>query len=140
MFKSLYPSLMGEFNIAPNTQIGMINMPNQIYAYENLRKSEKFVRSGDFIEHFASHNWLEVCRRYLNLASFEEMINDIFEYLDKYEIPQNRVYGITGLPKVFFHTDKRIEKKDELLNKEFKYIEYPIKDSDEYMKALEQKI
>lgn len=139
-YKALYPSETMEHNIAPNTQIGMINMPNQIYAYENLRKSEKFVRSGDFIEHFASHNWLEVCRRYLNLASFEEMINDIFEYLDKYEIPQNRVYGITGLPKVFFHTDKRIEKKDELLNKEFKYIEYPKEDSDEYMKALEQKI
>ena len=139
-YKALYPSETMENNIAPNTQIGMINMPNQIYAYENLRKSEKFVRSGDFIEHFASHNWLEVCRRYLNLASFEEMINDIFEYLDKYEIPQNRVYGITGLPKVFFHTDKRIEKKDELLNKEFKYIEYPKEDSDEYMKALEQKI
>ena len=139
-YKALYPSETMEHNIAPNTQIGMINMPNQIYAYENLRKSEKFVRSGDFIEHFASHNWLEVCRRYLNLASFEEMINDIFEYLDKYEIPQNRVYGITGLPKVFFHTDKRIEDKDELLNKEFKYIEYPKEDSNEYMKALEQKI
>ena len=124
-YKALYPSETMEHNIAPNTQIGMINIPNQIYADENIRKSEKFVRSGDFIEHFASHNWLEICRRYLNLASFEEMINDIFEYLDKYEIPQNRVYGITGLPKVFFHTDKRIEDKDELLNKEFKYIEYP---------------
>jgi len=124
-YKALYPSETMEHNIAPNTQIGMINMPEQIYADENLRKSEKFVRSGDFIEHFASHNWLEVCRRYLNLASFEEMINDIFEYFDKYEIPQHRVYGTTGLPKVFFHTDKRIEKKDELLNKEFKYIEYP---------------
>ena len=60
--------------------------------------------------------------------------------MHKYEIPQNRVYGITGLPKVFFHTDKRIEDKDELLNKEFKYIDYPKEDSDEYMKALEQKI
>lgn len=139
-YKALYPSETMEHNIAPNTQIGMINIPNQIYADENIRKSEKFVRSGDFIEHFASHNWLEICRRYLNLASFEEMINDIFEYLDKYEIPQNRVYGITGLPKVFFHTDKRIEDKDELLNKEFKYIDYPKEDSDEYMKALEQKI
>lgn len=139
-YKALYPSETMEHNIAPNTQIGMINMPEQIYADENIRKSEKFVRSGDFIEHFASHNWLEICRRYLNLASFEEMINDIFEYLDKHEIPQNRVYGITGLPKVVYHTDKRIEDKDELLNKEFKYIEYPKEDSDEYMKALEQKI
>ena len=80
-YKALYPSETMEHNIAPNTQIGMINIPNQIYADENIRKSEKFVRSGDFIEHFASHNWLEICRRYLNLASFEEMITDIFEYL-----------------------------------------------------------
>ena len=139
-YKALYPSETMEHNIAPNTQIGMINMPEQIYSDENIRKSEKFVRSGDFIEHFASHNWLEVCRRYLNLASYEEMINDIFEYFDKNEIPRNRIYGITGLPKVFFHTDKRIEGKDELLNKEFKYIEYPKNDSIKYLNSLEKNI
>lgn len=135
-YKALYPSEMIEHNIAPNTQIGMIQMPEKIYQNENLRNNPKFVRSGDFVEHFASHNWLEVCKRYLNLASYEEMIQDIFEYIDKSEIPYNRVYGITGLPKVLFHTNKKSESKDKILNESFEYKQIPDQSSD-YIKKLE---
>ena len=77
---------------------GMINIPNQIYVDENIRKSEKFVRSGDFIEHFASHNWLEICRRYLNLASFEEMIKKeilALAFINKNDLPNE--FDLNGL-------------------------------------------
>ena len=64
------------------------------------------------------------------------MIQDIFEYIDKCEIPSNRVYGITGLPKVLFHTDKKSESKDKILNESFEYKQIPDQSSD-YIKKLE---
>lgn len=79
-YKSLYPSVMLEFNIAPNTQIGKIDIPNKIHMKENPYMDEKYNRGGDFLDNFASDNYIEFCNRWFNLASFQEILDDIDEY------------------------------------------------------------
>lgn len=108
-YKSMYPSIAKEWNIAPNTQIGMIEIPEQIYAEENWREYPKFSRSGCFIENLGSHNYLEFCHRWLNLGSYEEVLEDIMEYFHKYEhtfLPMNRDLTRGGLLEIVFHLNK----------------------------------
>ena len=108
-YKSMYPSIAKEWNIAPNTQIGMIEIPEQIYVEENWREYPKFSRSGCFIENLGSHNYLEFCHRWLNLGSYEEVLEDIMEYFQKYEhtfLPMNRDLTRGGLLEIAFHLNK----------------------------------
>ena len=79
-YKSLYPSIMLEFNIAPNTQIGAVVIPDQVYHDENPYKDPKYTRGGDFLDLMASDSDLELGNRWFGLASFTEMIDDIDEY------------------------------------------------------------
>jgi len=88
-YKRLYPSLAQEFNMAPNTQIGMIQLPDQIYWNENPLKNEKFSRAGTFVENLASHNYLEFSRRWMNLGSYEDVYDDIVEYFTLKKTPNN---------------------------------------------------
>ena len=83
-FTSLYPSIMIEFNIAPNTQIGRIIIPNKVYSGENTYKidEEKYSRSGEFIENLVTDNIIEFCRRWFNLAGINELLEDIAEYFN----------------------------------------------------------
>lgn len=73
---------MLEFNIAPNTQIGRIIIPDKIYEHENTYKidEEKYSRSGEFIENMVTNNVIEYCKRWFHLAGIEEFIHDIDEY------------------------------------------------------------
>lgn len=81
-FKSLYPSIMLEFNIAPNTQYGRIIIPNKVYNNENTYhiEEEKYSRSGEFIENMVTDNTIEYCKRWFHLAGIEEFIEDIDEF------------------------------------------------------------
>lgn len=79
-YKSLYPSIALENNIAPNTQIGRIEIPEQVYAHENAVGHEKYTRSGEFIENLVTDNIIEFCHRWLYLADFEEMLMDMNEF------------------------------------------------------------
>ena len=79
-FKSLYPSIMREYNIAPNTQIGKILIDQQVWDGENPFKYGKYCRGGQFIEDFKSDCHVEFCKRWLHLAGLEEMIDDMKEY------------------------------------------------------------
>ena len=58
VYKSLYPSIMSEFNIAPNTQIGRIEINSKVYNNENTYKipEEKYSRGGEFIDKW-NHLW-----------------------------------------------------------------------------------
>lgn len=108
-YKSMYPSIAKEWNIAPNTQIGMINIPEQIYAEENWRKYPKFSRAGCFVENLGSQNYLEFCHRWLNLGSYEEVLQDIMEYFSKYEhpyLPINKDLTRGGLLEIAFRLHK----------------------------------
>ena len=73
---------MLEFNIAPNTQIGKINIPEKVYIHENVYRmdEEKYSRSGEFIENMVTDNVIEFCKRWFHLAGFEEFLEDIDEY------------------------------------------------------------
>ena len=79
-YTSMYPSILNEFNIAPNTQVGRIEIPNQIQENEDPYKLEHFSRSTKFIEDLHSHNYIEFCHRWFNLASYKDLCKDIDYY------------------------------------------------------------
>lgn len=81
-FKSLYPSLMGEYNIAPNTQIGKIVIEDKVYKNENYYhiEEEKYSRGGEFIENMVTDNMLEFCSRWFHLGNISEVLFDMDEY------------------------------------------------------------
>ena len=82
-YKSLYPHIDIEHNMAPNTMIGAIVIDDVVYGGENAYNSDKFVRSGEYIENLVSGNVLEFSKRWLGLAGFSEFIfEDIPEYLN----------------------------------------------------------
>ena len=82
-YKALYPSIEREFNMAPNTQIGKIQLPYKVHDKEGHLPSEKFKfnRSREFSEDFTSKDWLEFGSRWLHLATYEELLDDIDEYI-----------------------------------------------------------
>lgn len=79
-YKSLYPSITIENNMSPNTQIGMIIIPDKVYNNENSVGRDPYSRSGEYIDNLISGNIIEFCKRYFHLAGYEDMINDLFEY------------------------------------------------------------
>ena len=81
-FKALYPSIMGEDNIAPNTQIGRIEIPDKVYENENAYHIEesKYSRGGEFIENLVSDDTIEYCHRWFHLANTKEFIDDLNEF------------------------------------------------------------
>ena len=90
-FKALYPSIAMQNNTAPNTQIGMIDMPEQVYDNENADANEdeddeeekgKYSRSGEMLENYMCRNMIIFANRYFKLASFRQFIEeDLPEYI-----------------------------------------------------------
>lgn len=76
-YKRLYPSLLQEFNMAPNTQVGKIIIENSPYTDIPELKIDS---GGSFIENLASYNFIEFCHRWLHMANIEQMLDDIDEY------------------------------------------------------------
>lgn len=79
-YKALYPSIILQFNIAPNTQIGKIVIPEKVYLNENAYRQDKYQRSGEYIENLVSDNVIEFSNRWLGLANTEEFLEDMQEY------------------------------------------------------------
>ena len=130
-YKALYPSETDEHNIAPNTQIGKIIMKDQIWKGENARKSDMFERSGDFLDHFSSHNWLQIGHRYLGLATYKEMMDDIYEYFSKIDIPDTPFRTEDGSIRVISKIPKDrkirvIHKPDKKIQVIYKHIPMPM--------------
>lgn len=82
-YSSLYPSIEREFNMAPNSQIGKIKLPYKVHDKEGHIPSENFNfnRSREFSEDITSKDWLEFASRWLHLASYDELLDDIEEYI-----------------------------------------------------------
>lgn len=97
-YKALYPSLEREFNMSANTQIGKIKIPYKVHSKEGHIPSEnfRFNRSREFSEDFTSKDWLEFCSRWLHLATYSELLDDIEEYL-RTQIIFVRQYSNNGL-------------------------------------------
>lgn len=100
-YKSLYPSIMGEFNIAPNTQIGRIEIDHKVYENENAYHLEKYSRSGEFIDNMVADNLIEFCKRWLHLAGIMEFLEDMKEYESQfiYGAPYRQFKNIEGVLK-----------------------------------------
>ena len=79
-YKSLYPSIDLENNIAPNTQVGRIVIDKQIYDNENVYNNPKYQRGGEFIENMVTDNIIEFCHRWFHFAGFMELLEDIKEF------------------------------------------------------------
>lgn len=79
-YARLYPSILQEFNIAPNTQIGKLTILEKVFNKENKRNDEKYSRSGQFMEDLQSHIFLEFGSRWLHLGTYEDLYDDIIEY------------------------------------------------------------
>ena len=95
----MYPSICGEFNIAPNTQIGKVIIKHKVYEDENAYSSPKYLRGGEFIENFVTDNHIEFCKRWLHLAGVIEFLADMKEYVEKcvtYGCSLNRFQNING--------------------------------------------
>ena len=85
-FKSLYPSTEREFNIAPNTQLGKVIIPEQVFDNENPLKSEIFDRGSKYLEDLTSGDFLSFCHRWLHFPSFMEWLSDLDEFMEEERI------------------------------------------------------
>ena len=115
-FKALYPSTIGEDNIASNTQIGRIVIPIQVYNHENSYKveKEKYSRAGEFVENMVCDNMIEYCHRWFHLGSIEEVINDIDEYCVKHNSPKYSDLVGLGLYDISHLLQNQIEEPDKI--------------------------
>lgn len=89
-YKSLYPNIILEFGIAPNTLIGYISIPEKIYDGENSNMNPKYSRSGEFIENMVCDNIIEFCSRWFHLAGIKEFLQDWREYNEKMKTNYSR--------------------------------------------------
>lgn len=87
-YKALYPSITLENNMAPNTQIGKYELKDRISYMEHHDmftsddSDAKYCRAGEFLENMMSGNHLEFCKRWLHLADYRELVDDMIEYFD----------------------------------------------------------
>jgi len=79
-YARLYPSTIQENNMATENQIGKIFIPKPLHDKDNMFGDPRFDRGGSFIEDFQPHMWLEFCERWLHLAGYADLIDDIKEY------------------------------------------------------------
>lgn len=93
-FRALYPSVIGENNLAPNTQIGKIVIPNKVYSNENIYMYDKYSRSGEFIENLVTDNIIEFANRWFHLGGVKDVIHDIDELCAQYNVtPYSQIVG-----------------------------------------------
>lgn len=107
-YKSLYPSIDRENNMAPNTQIGKVYIPDKVHNRENPFNFEFYERGGSFLEDITSGNYIEACSRWFGLASYREWLEDLVYYFTNMKFTmsniQNPVNGMF-LPVQYFGED-----------------------------------
>ena len=117
-YKSLYPSIDIENNIASNTQIGKIVIDEKVFDYENRFCDDKYTRGGEFIENLVCDNIVEFSSRWLHLAIFSDLLNDIKEY---YTIKYDTMYGYKYLFSDYvFENGRYITAPFEMVGKDYK--------------------
>lgn len=96
-YSSLYPSINREFNIAPNTQIGMIIIDREFSHMEFVRSNNTV--AGAFAEDIQSQVWLEFAHRWFNLADFTTLYHEVEEFFLTVMNPIHglRIYNRNGL-------------------------------------------
>ena len=103
-YKSMHPSMTLEGNMAPNTQIGRIEIPNQVYEHENRFGVERWHRQEDFAESIMTQNILLLCSRWFKLANYKELYHDVEEYF-RMKYDYNIAMGNTCFYKSFSNAE-----------------------------------
>ena len=126
-YSALYPSIILENNLAMNTQVGKINIENDIHdnehhdMYTSSDVEAKYSRSGEFLDNLMSDNILEFCKRWLHLGDIYDIIKDMEEYYRYNQYsgrPMDRtaaVYFVKGLMDALEFTDDNYHYKSGLL-------------------------
>lgn len=111
-YSSLYPSILRQFNVAPNTMIGLLIIDAKVHNKENRRRSDTWTRAGAFMEDFQSQVWLEVNSRWFNLSDYTTLYHEVEEFFTKIMQSQRglRLYQRNGL------IDPIITVNDRLIN------------------------
>jgi len=112
-YKSLYPSIMREFNIAPHTQIGRIDILDKMYNNEDPFNNKYYNRGGAFIEDLHSGVFLQFGHRWLGLAQYSDLYKDILEYFTKRAFSANPVFMFNDkgqVPMVRFRQEGQMMK------------------------------
>lgn len=111
-YSALYPSIIREFNVAPNTMIGLLIIDAKVHNKENRRRSDTWTRAGAFMEDFQSQVWLEVNSRWFNLSDYTTLYHEVEEFFTKIMQSQRglRLYQRNGL------IDPIITVNDKLIN------------------------
>lgn len=91
-YSSLYPSIILEFNIAPNTQIGKViiedpNDPTRAFStnehpdmYSSDDSVAKYSRGGEFLENYMCDCPMEFGKRWMGLGDINDVIKDLEEF------------------------------------------------------------
>lgn len=98
-YTALYPSIIDQNNIAPNTMHGKIIFDRQIDPRENKFGTSTFNRVVWFIEDLLSGHYIDFCQRYMNLPGYEQMYDLVLYYFThNRNISTLRLYdNITGM-------------------------------------------
>lgn len=106
-YKSLYPSLIREFNMSISTMIGRIYIDKPPYAGT---PSLRVGNGGNYIENLMSYNIIEFAHRWLLLPDVEEMLIKMNEYFSTMRTPLYKGEGNLPMDKthkiVMYEADK----------------------------------
>ena len=84
-YSAQYPNEIRENNMSAWTQIGKIEIEDGILLNENPFNRAHYTRGGQFIEDLDTHNWLEFCTRWLHLADYETLYDEVIKYVMEIE-------------------------------------------------------
>lgn len=119
-YSSLYPSIILEFNLAPNTQIGRIiieykddpTKPFGLNEHPDMYSSDdntaKYSRGGEFLENYMCNSPMEFGRRWMGLGDVYSVIEDLtefFKFNGVHGVPigikfQDAIYFTNGVDKI----------------------------------------
>jgi hypothetical protein len=128
-YKALYPSITSEFNMSRTTLIGHLNIPNQVYEFENRfhRDEIKWKREAQFMDDLQSHNWIEFFHRWFHMGSYEDVYDDIIEYFTKVKKPQGTIQ---------FHSFDDISQSSDIVDERQTFVFCPTERDKEILMSL----
>lgn len=115
--------------MAEENQIGKIFIPRALHEKDNRFGDDRYDRGGAFIEDFQPNQWLEFCSRWLHLAGYADLVDDIKEYYETIgtlSSPMTYTWdnGIPLIPALIKDNDKLPVGFSKVVNNEKPFIKY----------------